>query len=132
MSIILIKDYLLKQNCKCDDNCWFCNDKETIQHHFFEYVIWFGSITVCTCWLNMCVICFSVVLCLCYRYACVRTLRFYSTIALFQFDPISFTVYKVAKYPNMANRLPSLSETPYLLFFISPSVDLRLMWFQLG
>ena len=35
--VILTKDNLLKKRWKGDDQCCFCNNKETIQHLFFDY-----------------------------------------------------------------------------------------------
>jgi hypothetical protein len=35
--VILTKDNLLKRNWKGNDKCCFCNNKETIQHLFFEW-----------------------------------------------------------------------------------------------
>ena len=34
--VILTKDNFLKWNWKGDEKCYFCNNKETIQHLFFE------------------------------------------------------------------------------------------------
>ena len=42
--VILIKDNLIKNNWKCVETCCFCNNKETIQHLFFDcnvaYFVW--------------------------------------------------------------------------------------------